>query len=234
MPEAPDTPAVSYISQYEQVLIVLESVVGANIYEIERDGVVILSPLTADTYADQGLVNGTTYEYRVRAGTTSEGNPTAWSDWTGIQEVTPQDPETETPFATVAELAAYWRTLTAEEQARAAQLLVIASNRLRLSADALGIDLDVEVADSEKYKTTVRWVVMEAVKRALQAPVDQQPVETYGQTAGPYSENFKYTNPTGDLWFKKSELSAIGLSAKQSLTGFSTTDDSLYESEEGY
>jgi hypothetical protein len=66
---------------------------------------------------------------------------------------------------------------------------------------------------------------MEAVKRAMLTPTDVPPVETYSQTAGPYSENYKYTNPSGDLWFKKTELSALGLYGKQSLSSLSTSQD---------
>lgn len=133
-----------------------------------------------------------------------------------------------TPFATKEELAAYWRALTGDEPARADILLTLASNRLRLIADDDGIDLDTKIADSEAYKTTIRWVVMEAVKRAMQTAVDQPSVESYQQTAGPYSENYKYSNPTGDLFFRKTELAQLGLSGRQTLSAFTTARESLY------
>lgn len=134
-----------------------------------------------------------------------------------------------TPFATKAQLAAYWRQLTADEQSRADIMLSLASNRLRLLAEDSGLNLDAKASASEAYKSTLEWVVMEAVKRALQTPTDQPPVETWAQTAGPYSENYKYTNPSGDLWFKKSELSAIGLNGAQALTSLSTTSTDIYD-----
>lgn len=133
-----------------------------------------------------------------------------------------------TPFATKAELAAYWRTLTADEQTRADILLALASNRLRLTAEGDDIDLDAKAEASEAYKTTLRWVVMEAVKRAMQTGVDQPSVESYQQTAGPYSENFKYVNPTGDLFFRKSELADLGLSGQQTLKAFMLAPESYY------
>jgi hypothetical protein len=133
-----------------------------------------------------------------------------------------------TPFATKTELAAYWRTLTAEEQTRADVLLLLASNKLRLLADSESIDLDEKVTDSEAFKTTIRWVVMEAVKRAMQTGVDQPSVESYQQTAGPYSENFKYVNPTGDLFFRKAELASLGLSGQQTLKAFMLAPESYY------
>lgn len=128
-----------------------------------------------------------------------------------------------TPFATVDDLAAFWRPITEAEEPRATTLLLLASNRLRQMAEDASIDLDAKVEASEIYKANVQWVVMEAVKRAMLTPVDQAPVDTFQQTAGPYSENYKYTNPSGDLWFKKSELSAIGLAGTQRLGSISTT-----------
>lgn len=132
------------------------------------------------------------------------------------------------PFATKEELAAYWRTLTTAEESRADVLLPMASNRLRLIAEDAGLDLDEKMAASEAYKSTLQWVVLEAVKRALQTPVDTPPVDTYAQTAGPYSENYKFTNPSGDLWFKRSELASIGLTGRQTLSSLSTTNADIY------
>lgn len=133
-----------------------------------------------------------------------------------------------TPFATKEQLAAYWRTLTSEESARADVMLPLASNRLRLMAEDLEIDLDAKVEASEAFADTIKWVVMEAVKRALQTPTDAKPVDTYSQTAGPYSENYKFTNPSGDLWFKKTELAALGLYGRQTLDSISTSRTDIY------
>jgi len=135
-----------------------------------------------------------------------------------------------TPFATTEQLAAYWRALTGDEPTRAELLLMLASNRLRLTAEADGVDLDAKVSASPAYETTIRWVVMEAVKRAMQSGgnPDMPSVESAQITAGPYSENFKYVNPTGDLFFRASELSALGLVGKQVLKGFTTAPESFY------
>lgn len=128
-----------------------------------------------------------------------------------------------TPYADVADLTLFWKA--PDDDNRALYLLTLASNRLRLIGEDVSVDTDARVNASPAYFSTVQWVVMESVKRALQSPIDGQPVEAYGQTAGPYSENFKYSNPTGDLWFKKSELSVIGLYGNQSLSSLSTSQD---------
>jgi hypothetical protein len=131
-------------------------------------------------------------------------------------------------LVTVQELEAFWRPLTDAESSRATTLLLVASNRLRLVAENLGINLDEKVNNSEIYKSNVQYVVMEATKRALLTPVDAPPANSVQQTAGPYSQNITFTNPSGDLWFKKSDLAEIGLSGSQSLNSISTTRKELY------
>lgn len=128
-------------------------------------------------------------------------------------------------FATVAQLEAFWRDLTTTEETRAGVLLELASARLREIGTDVGVDVDAQVAARESYAVTARWVVMEAVKRAMLTPVDTPPADEYQQTAGPYSENIKFSNPSGDLWFKRSELQALGLYGKQTLSGISTSQN---------
>lgn len=134
------------------------------------------------------------------------------------------------PFATIEQLEAFWKTLTETEQTRATALLALASNRLRVIATAGDVDLDAKAADSEAYASNLAWVVMEATKRAMLTPIDLPPVDTWQQTAGPYSENIKYTNPSGDLWFKRSELSELGLNGRQALSSVSTSQTDIYGS----
>lgn len=129
------------------------------------------------------------------------------------------------PFATTAELQEYWRVLDASEISRATTLLKLASDRLRMLALRAGIDLDAKVKAEPNgvYASTLKFAVMDAVKRAMQAPADLPPVNSYQQTAGPYSENIAYANPTGDLYFKKSELALLGINGRQQLDSLSTT-----------
>jgi len=130
---------------------------------------------------------------------------------------------TPDPYANVDDLTLFWKA--PDSSTRALYMLKMASNRLRLIGSDVSVNVDDKVNADPAYFMTVQWVVMESVKRALQAPLDQQPTESYGQTAGPYSENFKYSNPSGDLWFKKSELSALGLYGKQSLSSLNTSQN---------
>lgn len=121
-------------------------------------------------------------------------------------------------YATVGDLSTYWRPIEESETARAEDLLSLASSRLRLYAAKVDIDIDTEIENDDDYKDAVKWVVMEASKRALQTPTDIPPVDNYSQSAGPYSENYRFTNPSGDLWFKKAELKTLGIAGVQKIT----------------
>ena len=114
-------------------------------------------------------------------------------------------------YATIEDLSTYWRPISASETSRANMLLEIASSRLRIEADKVDIALDDRVSYDDDYALAVKLVVMDAVKRALATPIDTPPVDNYSQSAGPYSENYRFTNPSGDLWFKKAELRSIGI-----------------------
>lgn len=126
-------------------------------------------------------------------------------------------------YANADDLTNYWKAPDSAD--RANYILKLVSNRLRQIGSGVGEDVDAKVNADEVYFLNVQWVVMEATKRALQAPLDQQATESYGQTAGPYSENFKYSNPAGDIFFKKSELQTLGLYGRQTLTSLNTSQN---------
>lgn len=130
------------------------------------------------------------------------------------------------PYADVADLTAFWQA--PDNATRALDLLTRASNRLRMIGENVEVDTDDKANNSAAYFSTIQWVVMEATKRALLTPTDQPPVDSFQQTAGPYSENYKYTNPSGDLWFKKSELHELGLYGTQKLDNISTSATDIY------
>lgn len=129
-------------------------------------------------------------------------------------------------YANDEDLALFWKPLNGDDKNRANDLLKRASNRLRITADNQDIDLDAKANGNAAYFSTLQWVIMEATKRAMLTPTDAPPANSIQQTAGPYSENIVFTNPAGDLWFKKSELHDLGLSGNQRLTSISTVPGS--------
>lgn len=131
-------------------------------------------------------------------------------------------------FATVADLESFWRELTAEEENRAAYLLVLASDSLRQIALNRGKNLDDMITAGKVMATTVKHLVLESVKRAMLTPVDQKPITQGSMTAGPYAESYTFANPAGDIWFKDKELKMVGLKG-QKFASVSTSRTNIYE-----
>ena len=114
-------------------------------------------------------------------------------------------------FATVDDMTALWRPMSAEEQARAAVLLEVVSASLRYEADKVGRDLDNMVAGDDNLKKVAKSVTVDVVARTLMTSTDQEPVTQLSQTAGPYSVNAQFLVPGGGLFIKRSELARLGL-----------------------
>lgn len=118
-------------------------------------------------------------------------------------------------LATVAELEAAWKTLTADEQARAEVLLLQASNYLRQIAANNNKDLDdnINADPTGVYGANVKMVVLSAVQRSIASPIDMMPDATqWSQSATPYSESMSFIgNSSSTLYFKDKELKLLGL-----------------------
>lgn len=118
-------------------------------------------------------------------------------------------------LATVAELEAAWKPLTADEQARAEVLLLQASNYLRQIAANNNKDLDdnINADPTGVYGANVKMVVLSAVQRSIASPIDMMPDATqWSQSATPYSESMSFIgNSSSTLYFKDKELKLLGL-----------------------
>lgn len=112
------------------------------------------------------------------------------------------------PFATIAELETRWRPIAAADKDRAKTKLSDASVIVARECKRAGVDLDVS---DELAAADVSMIVCEMVKRAMIAPVDQVPVSQSGITAGPFSEQQTYINPTGDLYLTNGEKRRLGI-----------------------
>lgn len=202
-----------------RILLAWDEVEDAT-YNIYRDGVAIMLNQPVLEQIDT-VEYDTQYIYAVTAIVDTVESPQ--STPVAVTAISPV-----VPFATLVQLELFWKDVPEADEPRAENLLVLASNRLRVIGDQVEVDVDAKVAASPAYASTVQWVVMEAVKRAMLTPTDQPPVSQWSQTAGPYSENYQYTNPSGDLWFKKTELQALGLYGNQSLDNLSTARTDVY------
>ena len=108
-------------------------------------------------------------------------------------------------YATIADVEARWRTLSADEQTRADALLSDASLML-----AELVDVDEE--DDEQAEL-LKVVCCNMVIRAMSATsLDTFGVSQASVTAGPYTQSYSYSNPSGDMYLTKFEKRLLGVS----------------------
>ena len=123
------------------------------------------------------------------------------------------------PFAKVQDVIDLWRPLkNNDETTRAASLLEVVSDSLRVEAKKVGKDLDkmVEVTEENptenlSYANVVKSVVVDIVARTLMTSTDQEPMTQMSESALGYSFQGSFLVPGGGLFIKKSELARLGL-----------------------
>lgn len=114
-------------------------------------------------------------------------------------------------FATVNDIIALKRALTAEEQERAEQLIPLVCDSLRYEAEKVGKDLDAMVADSTHLASVAKSVTVDVVMRELMSPTEGTPMTQMSESALGYSVSGTYLVPGGGLFIKKTELKRLGL-----------------------
>ena len=110
-------------------------------------------------------------------------------------------------YATVEELAAYWRELAQAEQARAAVLL-----------DAAGVFIRSHCGGEPADTEAARYVSCDMAKTAMLAGAPSAPVKSWQQSGGPYSASVVFANPTGDLYWKGQYDELLGLAGMSHAT----------------
>ena len=117
-------------------------------------------------------------------------------------------------FATLNDITALYRELTAAEEEKAGALLPVVSDRLRFEAQKVGQDLDARIAANDVLATVAKQVTVDIVARVLMTPVngtDFGPMTQISQSAGGYSASGTFLNPGGGLFIKNTELAALGI-----------------------
>lgn len=106
-----------------------------------------------------------------------------------------------TPFATAADAAARWRTLTSAETTIANTLAGDASDMIRTRWP----DVDARIASGALSADSVKRVVAYMVKRAMIVG-DAEGLESRSQTSGPFGVSDKFVNPNANLYFTADDL----------------------------
>ena len=108
-------------------------------------------------------------------------------------------------FADVSDIESRWRELSTDEEARATTLIDDASAML----SAL---VAVDETDEEQAEL-LEMVCCNMVIRAMSASeYDAFGASQMTMTAGPYSQQWTYTNPSGDMFITKMEKRLLGIS----------------------
>ena len=114
-------------------------------------------------------------------------------------------------YATVSDIQAIGKSLTAQQMESAEVLLTQASAKLRTIAKKYSKSIDELVNNDEDYALTVKAVVIQAVCRALDAVSQSSTVSQGTETIGAYSLTTTYLNGGQSLYFLKNELKDLGL-----------------------
>lgn len=104
------------------------------------------------------------------------------------------------PFATLEELKARWPDFPVGADAHATVLL----------EDASQFILDTVPASASATESTRRRIVCAVVRRAIPSQDGMEGLESFQESAGPFSHTFKPVNPSGDFYLTKAEKSALG------------------------
>lgn len=108
-------------------------------------------------------------------------------------------------FAVVSDIEMRWRELSTDEKTRASTLIEDATAMLT----AL---VKVDASDQQQAQL-LNTVCCNMVIRAMaQSGMDTFGVSQAAITAGPYTQSFSYSNPSGDMYLTKLEKKLLGVS----------------------
>ena len=109
-------------------------------------------------------------------------------------------------FAEVSDIEARWRELSTAEESRANVLIDDASAML---AELV----DIDVANTRQLEL-LKIVCCSMVIRAMSATEsDSYGASNMSMTAGPYTQSWTYSNPTGDMYLTRQEKRLLGIAS---------------------
>lgn len=122
-----------------------------------------------------------------------------------------------TAYATVDDVIALWRPLTADETARAEALLPLLSDELRVYARKVNKDLDAMVEADEAYANTVKVVTVDSTARVLRQDTEGDAMAQESMSGLGYSWQGTYAVPGGGISgaIMKNDLKRLGLFTQQ-------------------
>lgn len=122
-----------------------------------------------------------------------------------------------TPFATVEDIETLWRPLSAPEQSKAAALLPLVSDELRVLAREVDKDLDVLASTDEAYASVLKIVTVDVTVRVLRQSTEGEAMTQEAQSALGYSWSGTYAVAGGGIAnaILNNDLKKLGLKRQQ-------------------
>lgn len=116
-------------------------------------------------------------------------------------------------FATTEDIIVLWRPLSADESARAAALLPLVSDALRVCAQNVNVDLDSKAADDAAYASMLKLVTVDIVSRVLRQNTTGEAMSQESQSGLGYSWSGTYAVPGGGIAnaIMNNDLKKLGL-----------------------
>ncbi len=121
------------------------------------------------------------------------------------------------PFATVEDIQTLWRPLTAAEQTRAAALLPLVSDEIRVIGKGVNVDIDSKIDDDPTYGSVVKIVTVDVVSRILRQSTEGDAMTQESQSGLGYSWSGTYAVAGGGIAnsILKNDLKKLGLLRQQ-------------------
>ena len=115
-------------------------------------------------------------------------------------------------FATTEDIIVLWRPLSADESTRAAALLPLVSDALRVCAQNVNVDLDSKLADAA-YASMLKLVTVDIVSRVLRQNTTGEAMSQESQSGLGYSWSGTYAVPGGGIAnaIMNNDLKKLGL-----------------------
>lgn len=116
-------------------------------------------------------------------------------------------------FATTEDIIVLWRSLSADESTRAAALLPLVSDALRVCAQNVNVDLDSKAADDTAYASMLKLVTVDIVSRVLRQNTTGEAMSQESQSGLGYSWSGTYAVPGGGIAnaIMNNDLKKLGL-----------------------
>lgn len=116
-------------------------------------------------------------------------------------------------FATTEDIIVLWRPLSADESTRAAALLPLVSDALRVCAQNVNVDLDSKAADDTDYASMLKLVTVDIVSRVLRQNTTGEAMSQESQSGLGYSWSGTYAVPGGGIAnaIMNNDLKKLGL-----------------------